>query len=324
VPPHRESVANGNITVARRSIERDPELVSPARFSGVGRGHATCSLRNPMGRTTPRARWTWTLSPIVVASAVACTMQAQPQPMPMQMIAPQPTPQENASDASAAPYAATVTDTSCLGQAGLAFPKAACNACMNVDDCCHKTIACIGDPECVALQGCLVKCDGLGGDGGSALGSTPSVGPAEADFVANVYPSLVATCGSCHASGGVAPRLYGADGYATYAIFKALGFDQANSLLLSKSQHEGPPLTAPQVSLIRYWVSLESAGGGIDAGGDIDASGGIDGGAEAGGGAGAIDAASCKTACKAQHPKGLTAWQPFEQCVAGTCGSACL
>jgi hypothetical protein len=274
-----------------------------------------------------------------------------------------PPAQETAGDA--APYSATV-DNSCLGKAGLSFAKPACTVCMNADDCCHKTIACFGDTECNALQDCIGKCDGIGpADGGTggmdnAMDSAV-ISAAEADFVTNVYPSLVATCASCHGQGGGAPNLYGADGYSTYAIFKEVGFDKPNNLLLMKGAHEGPALTAQQMDLINQWVSLESAGssgaGGADGGADasshpdagradagradgghsVDAGGGLDsGGADAGGSvdAGGADAggsvnagggiSACKNACKALHPNAIPTWESFEQCINGTCASSCL
>jgi len=95
-----------------------------------------------------------------------------------------------------------------------------------------------------------------GTDGGSTGPQTPAQ-----YYQTMVDPSLEGTCGGCHATGANnAPRFLGPSAVAAYATIKAfpgLVVAPANSPLLTKGAHEGPALTANQVTLITTWLNQE-------------------------------------------------------------------
>ena len=96
---------------------------------------------------------------------------------------------------------------------------------------------------------------GGGGEGGGAKTA------AQQNFETQVYPGLSGTCAGCHAA-APNPVLFGADAASSYTAFKGLGFDKANSTLLTKGLHEGPALTGDQTNAINAWIALEGQGGG--------------------------------------------------------------
>jgi len=105
-------------------------------------------------------------------------------------------------------------------------------------------------------------------DGG---GGTTTVKTAKQLFD-DLYRSTSSSCGSCHLSGSPpgATIFYGADANATYPLFKAKGYDQANSAFYTKAlPHVGGSLTADQKKLVELWVAAEAGGGAgaADAGG---------------------------------------------------------
>ena len=84
---------------------------------------------------------------------------------------------------------------------------------------------------------------------------------AKAYFVATVYPSLMNTCGSCHAppgSQGAPVYLSTTSATDAYNAIEARGYIDPNSMLLKKGAHEGPALTADQVSIVAHWIDLET------------------------------------------------------------------
>jgi hypothetical protein len=220
---------------------------------------------------------------------------------------PKPPAKTNASTTT------STTANTCLGKAKLAFDNADCNKCMSDSaDCCAATIACFGgDADCAALHQCMQKCDG---SGASTPGTTAPQAPADL-FASTVFPSLNGTCGACHASGASgAPVFIGADAASTYTLFKNRGFAQGNSLLLTKGQHEGPALTAQQVSLVNAWVADEAAPPATGPGS----------GTGTGGGNGGGGTSACQDACKAQHQASVTKWTTYNTCTISTCKSQCL
>ncbi len=95
--------------------------------------------------------------------------------------------------------------------------------------------------------------------------NTPPPGVASNDakayFVANVYPLLMGTCGSCHAapgSDGAPPWLSSTSASDAYTMIEARGYiDLSTSLLLKKGAHEGPALTSAESTAITQWLTLE-------------------------------------------------------------------
>jgi mono/diheme cytochrome c family protein len=121
--------------------------------------------------------------------------------------------------------------------------------------------------------------DGMGGGatgGGSGSYSAPAAAATPADstpppgvsdnsakayFVANVYPLLMTTCGSCHVapgSDGAPPWLSSASASDAYTMIEGRGYiDLSTSLLLKKGAHEGPALTTAESTAISQWLTLE-------------------------------------------------------------------
>ncbi len=114
--------------------------------------------------------------------------------------------------------------------------------------------------------------DTTGGGGSSA--ATPPAQPqdqqpppgvtdnaAKTFFVQKVDPSLLGTCGGCHAapgSAGAPVYLSSTSASDGYTMVEARGYiSGSSSMLLKKGAHEGPALTADQVSLINQWFALE-------------------------------------------------------------------
>jgi hypothetical protein len=84
---------------------------------------------------------------------------------------------------------------------------------------------------------------------------------AKAYFVMTVYPSMMGTCGSCHAppgSQGAPVYLSSTSATDAYNGIEARGYIVPNSMLLKKGAHEGPALTADQVTMIAHWMDLET------------------------------------------------------------------
>ncbi len=107
------------------------------------------------------------------------------------------------------------------------------------------------------------------GDGGG----TSTVKTAR-ELFDDLYKSTSSSCGSCHLTGSPpgATIFYGADANATYPLFKAKGYDKANSAFYTKAlPHVGGSLTADQKKLVDLWVAAEAGGGGA---GPADAAGG--------------------------------------------------
>lgn len=82
-------------------------------------------------------------------------------------------------------------------------------------------------------------------------------------FETMVDPSLEPTCGGCHATGtDNAPVYLGSSPAAAYAqitAFPGLVTSPASSSpLLTKGAHEGPALTAAQVTLVTTWINMQN------------------------------------------------------------------
>lgn len=130
-----------------------------------------------------------------------------------------------------------------------------------------------GPPE--GIRGRKVE---FGGGGGATEpepatdgGGTTTVRTARQLFD-DLYKSTSSSCGSCHLSGSPpgATIFYGADANATYPLFKAKGYDKANSAFYTKAlPHVGGSLTAEQKKLVDLWAAAEAGGGAgaADAGG---------------------------------------------------------
>lgn len=261
----------------------------------------------------------------LMAMLVACTQQTAPtRYSPMDDQGEDPPPATKTGDGktdtnSTTPTPGGNTDNTCLGKANLAFDNKTCNTCMSdKPECCAATIECFNTtPDCGKLHACMLKCGGgtvPAGDGGTtANGKTV--------FTTEVYPSLNATCGSCHLNGtGGAPIFFAATADGTYTLFKQRNYHLANSILVNKGLHNGPALTAAQRTLIDKWVAAEATGGGGGGGGGN----GTGGGNGMGGGDGGAGGTACRDACKAQYPSVVDKWQAYNTCAAVTCKTECL
>ena len=81
-------------------------------------------------------------------------------------------------------------------------------------------------------------------------------------FVSQVYPSLMSTCGGCHAppgSAGAPVYLSTASAGDSYTTVEGRGYISPSSMLLKKGAHEGPALTTAQQSLVQQWLTLETS-----------------------------------------------------------------
>jgi MYXO-CTERM domain-containing protein len=78
-------------------------------------------------------------------------------------------------------------------------------------------------------------------------------------FTTELYPAVQPTCGSCHLSGsGGAPIYFGADVLSSYPLFKSQGYDLATSIYTNKGRHEGPAMTAAQLTAAADWQAAEA------------------------------------------------------------------
>lgn len=107
-----------------------------------------------------------------------------------------------------------------------------------------------------------------GGTTGAGAGPTPvDTAPApdtegKKFFIANVHPSLSATCGSCHETGPGPGWIKKGDAEVSYKMFLQLGYVSAQSRILLKGAHQGAPaLTADQQTKFTQWVNLELKAG---------------------------------------------------------------
>ena len=155
----------------------------------------------------------WMVLPLCGLLAVACASKSPfPEAAPEDVV---PTP--TAGKTPSTTTTAKTDPTTCLGKVGLSFENAACNTCMQVQDCCDKTIACVKtNPDCVPLHECMVACNGgtvtkPTTDGGADSGAGSA---AKALFTTEVYPTINTTCGTCHRAGGGGPTFFGADAAA--------------------------------------------------------------------------------------------------------------
>jgi len=87
---------------------------------------------------------------------------------------------------------------------------------------------------------------------------------AEKFFAENVYPSIFATCSSCHSGGAnVAPQWLGDNASAAYDLIKSykngvLAAPIDSNLLLLKEAHQGgQQLNADQKGLVQQWLVIE-------------------------------------------------------------------
>jgi hypothetical protein len=84
-------------------------------------------------------------------------------------------------------------------------------------------------------------------------------------FAMNVYPAVVADCGTCHLQGTLGARVFfAATAAGTYALFKTARYDSspaAANPFLNKGPHTGPALTAPESTTVTTWITLEADGG---------------------------------------------------------------
>lgn len=102
----------------------------------------------------------------------------------------------------------------------------------------------------------------------STGGGTPDPGyhAARDYFVKNVYPSLLPTCGPCHAAGqSNGPAFLAGNAEDAYKLIRdykgsALFALPAKNLLLLKQKHEGPGLTGMQRGIVLEWLQLEYPG----------------------------------------------------------------
>src|SRR5262245_13510674 len=70
----------------------------------------------------------------------------------------------------------------------------------------------------------------------------------------------MSTCGACHAppgSAGAPTYLSRVSATDAYTSIEARGYIVSNSMLLRKGQHDGPPLTVDQVTIVTTWIQLE-------------------------------------------------------------------
>ncbi len=116
---------------------------------------------------------------VPILAVVACTQSTQ------STLVDAPTPaRENDAAAVTSPTPTTgKTDDTCLGKASLAFEDVECNACMSNDaSCCQATITCFKDsPECAALHGCMLACEGASTPDGGSNDAGPTDGGAKGD-----------------------------------------------------------------------------------------------------------------------------------------------
>jgi hypothetical protein len=102
--------------------------------------------------------------------------------------------------------------------------------------------------------------------GGGPPPPPPTESQARQAFDRDVYPILVAECGSCHSaspqptSGWV--FLAPGDLDKSYELVKSMVFvsEPDASRLLTKGTHAGPPLKPGEANAIRNWLDLEAAG----------------------------------------------------------------
>lgn len=118
---------------------------------------------------------------------------------------------------------------------------------------------------------------GSGGAGGATTTSTTETvtqdNTAHGYYVANVHPSLIATCGGCHNPDGQvgAPAFLDYDAELSYPMTKAypnIVKDPAlDSIVMTKGPHEGPGLAAEQKTIVTTWINMELSEGGGGSGG---------------------------------------------------------
>jgi cytochrome c553 len=115
---------------------------------------------------------------------------------------------------------------------------------------------------------------GMGGTaGGGQGGDEPSPTPnAHDEYVYNVHPSVIQTCGGCHNPDGQvgAPAFLDYDAELSYELTKnypgALAAP-ADSILITKPPHSGPALSEDQKVIVGKWLTMElEEGGGVEPG----------------------------------------------------------
>lgn len=198
----------------------------------------------------------------------------------------------------------------CLGKAKLQVKNAECTACMNESEgCCEATVACFkDDDDCAALHACMLGCGGVE-QPSTPTDPNPPTGNAKAIFTSTVFPKLSEPnrCAQCHVNGQSGATIFmgnGAD--TTYEMFRAEGFHLANSELLSKGQHAGPPLDADERNAINAWIAAETAAGSTGAGTSTGMSPG-----------------ACRDKCQADHQGSVAKWRKYNTCAWSTCEEAC-
>lgn len=120
-----------------------------------------------------------------------------------------------------------------------------------------------------------------GGEGGSEETTTSDPGTttpdekpsAHSEYVKNVHPSLIETCGGCHNPDGTigAPVFLDYDVELSYSLIKAypgILKTPAESILITKPPHTGPASSDGQKEIIGKWLTMEldELGGGGEGG----------------------------------------------------------
>lgn len=111
---------------------------------------------------------------------------------------------------------------------------------------------------------------GNGGEGGLDTGSTtePVKDPTARDmYIAEVYPSLMSTCGACHIATGLAENYAFLDNDMELSYVMTKGYPNflklpAESLLINQPAHTGPALTDGQKATVGKWLDMEIKEGG--------------------------------------------------------------
>jgi cytochrome c553 len=139
------------------------------------------------------------------------------------------------------------------------------------------TAACSQPPTTIILgdsDGDGDGTDGSGGSGSSSGSMTTGGGTdtAHDKFVNDVYPAIVATCGSCHAASGTgAPVFLAANAEASYTAITSFTPTMIavpdNSTLILHGAHTGPALDLTQEQKVADWLMMEVEERGLAGGG---------------------------------------------------------